>query len=82
MTVTKAQKKATATWEKKNYDKILIRLPKGTKEKLQKRANYEKISLNKYINNILLKKLSFKDEPCCYTTSEGKVRIDVCAKGF
>ena len=35
MTVTKAQKKATAKYEKENYDKILTRFPKNTKEKIK-----------------------------------------------
>lgn len=75
MTVTKAQKNATANWEKKNYDKILIRLPKGTKAELQKKADYEKISLNKYIKNVLLKQLS-QNQPGYYTTSDGRRWID------
>lgn len=33
--VSEAQKKATAKFEKAKYDKILVRLPKGTKEKIQ-----------------------------------------------
>lgn len=34
MPVSQAQKKATAKYEKENYDKILTRFPKGTKEKI------------------------------------------------
>lgn len=30
--VTKAQIKATAKYEKENYDKVLVRFPKGTKQ--------------------------------------------------
>jgi len=81
MTVTDAQKKATANWEKKNYDKILLRLPKGIKEELQKKADYEKISLNKYINNVLLYKLSQKElESYYYTTSDGSKMFDFSNK--
>lgn len=29
-----AQKRATAKYEKENYDKILVRFPKGTKERI------------------------------------------------
>lgn len=34
MSVTEAQKRATAKYERENYDKILTRFPKGTKEKI------------------------------------------------
>lgn len=34
MPVTEAQKRATAKYERENYDKILTRFPKGTKEKI------------------------------------------------
>ena len=34
MPVTEAQKRATAKYEKENYDKILTRFPKGTKERI------------------------------------------------
>ena len=32
--VSKAQMKATAKYEKENYDKVLVRFPKGTKPKI------------------------------------------------
>lgn len=32
--VSQAQMRATAEYEKKNYDKVLIRFPKGMKEKI------------------------------------------------
>lgn len=34
MPVSEAQKKATAKYEKENYDKVLTRFPKGTKDKI------------------------------------------------
>lgn len=33
--VTEAQKRATAKYEAANYDKVLIRFPKGTKDRIQ-----------------------------------------------
>ena len=33
--VSEAQMRATAEYEKKNYDKVLVRFPKGTKELIQ-----------------------------------------------
>jgi len=54
----------------------LLRLPKGIKEELQKKADYEKISLNKYISNVLLYKLSQKElEGFYYTPSDGSKKI-------
>lgn len=34
MSVSEAQKKATAKYEKENYDKVLTRFPKGIKDKI------------------------------------------------
>lgn len=31
---SEAHMRATAKWEKENYDKVLVRFPKGTKEKI------------------------------------------------
>lgn len=43
--VSEAQKKATAKYEKENYDKILVRFPKGMKEKIQEKSK----SINGFI---------------------------------
>ena len=32
--VSEAQKRATQKWESENYDKILVRLKKGTKDRI------------------------------------------------
>lgn len=53
ITVSKAQKKATAKYEKENYDKILVRFPKGTKEKIQAKSD----SVNGFIVNAVNKEL-------------------------
>lgn len=58
MAVSEAQKRATAKYEKENYDKILVRFPKGTKERIAKVTND---SINGYIINNVLSKLA-KDE--------------------
>ena len=51
MAVSEAQKRATAKYEKENYDKILVRFPKGTKERI---LNVTSGSVNNYIiQNIL-----------------------------
>ena len=51
-TVTEAQKRATANYERKNYDKILLRLKKGTKEKIIKKIG-ENASINGYIADLI-----------------------------
>ena len=55
-TVTEAQKRATANYERKNYDKILLRLKKGTKEKIIKKIG-ENASINGYITDLINKDL-------------------------
>ncbi len=53
ITVSKAQKAATAKYEKENYDKILVRFPKGTKEKIKAKSN----SVNGFIVDAVNKEL-------------------------
>lgn len=53
ITVSKAQKAATAKYEKENYDKILVRFPKGTKEKIKAKSD----SVNGFIVNAVNKEL-------------------------
>lgn len=49
-----AQIAATRKWEKENYDKILVRLPKGTKDKILATGQ----SFNGFINNAVKEKLA------------------------
>ena len=49
MTVSKAQMAATAKYEAKAYDKILIRLPKGTKAEIEAAAAPSGQSVNGFI---------------------------------
>lgn len=51
--VTNAQMKATAEYEKKNYDKVLVRFPKGTKDIIADTGN----SLNGFIVSAVKEKL-------------------------
>lgn len=53
MAVSKAQMQATERYEKKNYDKILVRLPKGTKEQILETGS----SVNGFINQAVKEKL-------------------------
>ena len=52
--VTEAQKKATAKYERANYDKVLTRFPKGTKEKILKTGAQ---SVNSFIISAVNEKL-------------------------
>ena len=50
---SEAHMRATAKWEKENYDKVLVRFPKGTKEKITSTGN----SLNGFIVSAVNEKL-------------------------
>ncbi len=52
--VSEAQMRATAEYEKKNYDKVLVRFPKGTKDRIVETGN----SLNGFIVSAVIEKLN------------------------
>lgn len=51
--VSEAQKKATKEWEKRNYDSVNLRLPKGTKDRIKNVSD----TVNGFIVNATLEKL-------------------------
>ena len=51
--VSEAQKRATAKFEKERYDKILVRLPKGTKERIKATGE----TVNGFITRVVEKEL-------------------------
>ncbi len=53
MSVTDAQKRATAKFEQKRYDKILLRLEKGEKEKIKAHAESRGESVNGFITRLI-----------------------------
>ena len=53
LTVSEAQKKATEKYDKKAYDRILVKFPKGTKERIQNTGN----TVNGFINQAVFEKL-------------------------
>lgn len=53
MSVSDAQKAATAKYEAKAYDKVLVRFPKGKKERLQNHAEAQGESVNGFINRAI-----------------------------
>ena len=58
--VTEAQKRATAKYEQKNYDRILTRFPKGTKEKILSTGAK---SVNSFIIKAVLNALEEPEAP-------------------
>ena len=51
---SEAHMKATAKWEKDNYDKVLVRFPKGTKERIKQTGS----STNGFVVAAVLEKLN------------------------
>ena len=55
MAVSKAQPKAVGKYEKENYDKVLLRLQKGSRDKIKAHAQQKGMSLNAYIVDLIEK---------------------------
>lgn len=53
MPVSKAAQKATEKYAKENYDRILVKLPKGTKEQIQATGE----TVNGFINKAVMDRL-------------------------
>lgn len=53
MAVSKAQQNAVSKYESVNYDKVLLRLPKGERDKIKAHAESLGMSLNSYINKLI-----------------------------
>lgn len=51
---SEAHMRATAKWEKENYDKVLVRFPKGTKDEI---LNSGAKSINSFIVEAVKEKL-------------------------
>ncbi|MGN0600771.1 MAG: toxin-antitoxin system HicB family antitoxin [Oscillospiraceae bacterium] len=62
MTVSKAQMAATKRFEDKNYDKALIRLPKGKKAEIQTAAEKQGESLNAYVIGAVERRMKAEQE--------------------
>lgn len=61
MPYTDAQKKATAKYNAKAYDRIEIKVKKGQKEIIQKRAEQLNKSVNGYITDLIEEDLAGGD---------------------
>lgn len=58
ITVSKAQQKATKEWERRNYDIISLRMPKGTKDRIKKVSN----TVNGFVVSATLEKLEKEEK--------------------
>ena len=61
MPYTDAQKRATAKYNAKAYDRIEIKVKKGQKEIIQKRAEQLNKSVNGYITDLIEEDLAGSD---------------------
>lgn len=53
MAYTEANKRATIKYQKKAYDRLELKVKKGDKEKIVKRANDLNKSVNTYIKDLI-----------------------------
>ena len=60
MSASEARLRATAKYEKKKYDKVLLRLPKGTKDRIRESGA---TSINGYIVKLVLEDLEKRSSP-------------------
>lgn len=58
MAVSEAQKRATAKYEKENYDKVLVRFSKGTKKRIERQSE----SVNAYIIQAVIERLEADED--------------------
>lgn len=59
---SKAQQKAVAKYENANYDKVLVRMPKGKKEIIKAHAENQGKSVNGFINEAINEKIGKNDK--------------------
>lgn len=55
--ISDAQKKATAKYKSKAYDKIELRVRKGNRDVIKARAEKLGMSVNEYLNDLITKDL-------------------------
>lgn len=71
--VTDAQKRATAKYEKENYDKVLTRFPKGTKDRITATGS----SVNAFIIKAVLDALDREEQQKTEDSPENPEKIKV-----
>ena len=60
MATPKSRIEANKTYEKNNYDRILVRFAIGTKKKIEEAASNENQSVNNFIVNTICDKLNIE----------------------
>ena len=85
MPVSKAQQEATARYEAKVYDKVLVRFPKGRKAEIQSHAEARGESVNGFIGRAISETMErdkaasraacAATEPCLHTQEQAVRRI-------
>lgn len=60
MATPKSRIEANKNYEKRNYDRILVRFPQGTKDKIEEAAQMEKQSVNNFIVNTICDKIGIE----------------------
>ena len=70
MPVSRAQQEATARYEAKVYDKVLVRLPKGHKAEIQAHAEARGESVNGFIGRAIDETME-RDKSVPGETTEG-----------
>lgn len=58
MSVSEAQKKAVTKYTRENYDKILVTIPKGEREKIKAVAETAGMSMNAFIVDAIRGKIA------------------------
>ncbi len=61
--ITAAQRKAVSKYEAANYDKVLLRLPKGERDAIKAAADKAGQSVNAYILQAVQNRLYSEREP-------------------
>lgn len=57
MSITKAQRAAVARYEAKAYDKILLRVPRGGRDRIREAAESAGKSLNGWIADLIYREI-------------------------
>ena len=60
MAYSKAQKRATMKWDKENYDRVYLTVPKGMKQRIEAVAQEQGMSIRAYILEAISEKMGRK----------------------
>ena len=57
MAYSEAQKRATMKWDKENYDRVYLTVPKGMKQEIEEVAKAQGMSMRAYILEAINEKM-------------------------